>query len=206
MIYFYNRQSSDKQTLKNGETMLTNYMKSNKLSYENFKQIDEHASAFKYGWRNRKLGTEIISQITDKDILLITEVSRISRRLKDLLDFVDEVKKIGFKTIIMNNNLTLDNSPTTTIIIQVLGMVAEMEAKTLKERTKIGIERARREGKQIGRPKSTEYKPAKRKLDNYKDDIIKLLKLGVPKNKIAKQFNVCYYTLHKFIKFHKIII
>ena len=49
-IYFYNRQSSDKQTLKNGETMLHNYMKSHKLSYENFKQVDEHASAFKYSY------------------------------------------------------------------------------------------------------------------------------------------------------------
>jgi len=201
-IYFYNRQSSDKQTLKNGETVLNNYMKSNKLSYENFIQVDEHNSAFKYGWRKRKLGTDIINKIQKGDTLLVTELSRISRKLKDLLDFVDEVKKMGFKTVIMNNNLTIDDTPTTTIIIQVLGMVYEMEAKTLKERTKIGIERARKEGKQIGRPKTYE---AKRKLDDHKNDIIDLLKLGVTKKKVANKYNVCESTLYKFIKFYNLI-
>ena len=66
-----------------------------------------------------------------------------------------------------------------------------MEAKTLKERTKIGMERARNEGKQIGRTKTTKDKPAKRKLDNHKEEINKLLNLEVPQTKIAKKFNVC---------------
>lgn len=206
-IFFYNRQSSDKQTLKNGEEILNIYMKANKLSYEEdkFKQVDEQASAFKYGYKLRKLGTVILPIISKNDTLLVTEISRISRKSIDIQNFIEnEVLRIGFKLIIMSNGMIIDDSIMSRMMVQVFAMMSEMEVRTMKKRTKIGIQRYKKEHNgEWGRRKGTKNK--KNKLDNHKDEIIELLTIGLSKKKIADKYKVCPLTLRKFIKLHQLV-
>ena len=204
IIYFYNRQSTQEQNLANGRLQLYEYLHKNNLKYDsnNLKLFEEHASGYTKSYQVRLLGTDILPLIKELDILIVTEVSRISRKLSNVLEFIEkEVTPKKFKLHIIKNNMIIDDSPMNKLIISVFGMCAEMEINYLKERTKNGIKRYKSEhdGK-WGRPKATIERPAKRKLDEHKEEIFKLVEMNVKKIAIAKKFNVTPTTMYNFIK------
>jgi len=69
-----------------------------------------------------------------------------------------------------------------------VGSIAEMESQRLSERTKRGMERARRQGKQIGRPKAT--------FNRYR--AAQLLAEGVSLGKIAAEIGSNKATILRF--------
>jgi DNA invertase Pin-like site-specific DNA recombinase len=62
------------------------------------------------------------------------------------------------------------NTHTRELIISVLSWVAQMESERRSERVKAGMERARAEGKQIGRPKAVKDEQRKRIRRMYEND------------------------------------
>jgi DNA invertase Pin-like site-specific DNA recombinase len=69
-----------------------------------------------------------------------------------------------------------------------VGSIAEMESQRLSERTKRGMERARKQGKQIGRPKAT--------FNRYR--AAQLISEGVSIGKIAKELGSNKATIFRF--------
>jgi DNA invertase Pin-like site-specific DNA recombinase len=89
------------------------------------------------------------------DKLYCFELSRLGRSFLDTLNLVKEFEERGIKVV----SLSPSESWTATmqphfrgLLISIFGWVAENERRMLKERIKIGIERAKEEGKQLGRP------------------------------------------------------
>jgi DNA invertase Pin-like site-specific DNA recombinase len=76
-------------------------------------------------------------------------------------------------------------------------LFAEIERDLISERTKEGLERAKAEGKLLGRPKG---KLGKSKLDGKQNEIQNYLDKGVNKANIAKIYDVSWPTLDNFIK------
>ncbi len=207
IIYFYNRQSTQEQNLANGRLQLYDYLHKNNYKYdsETLKIFEEHASGYSIPYQNRLLGTKILPLIKISDILIVTEVSRISRKLSNVLEFIEkEVTPRKFKLHIIKNNMIIDDSPINKLIVSVFGMCAEMEINHLRERTKNGIKRYKLEnGGKWGRPKSTKENPAKRKLDKHKEEIFKMIEMNIKKVAIARNFNVTNATMYNFIKKYK---
>ena len=75
------------------------------------------------------------------------------------------------------------------------GLFAEIERYLISERTKEGIQRAREEGKKIGRPKGI----GTSKLDQYKQDIIEWRAKGLSVSSIAKLTGAGWTTVKHFI-------
>lgn len=198
-IYAYLRVSTEDQTIENSKLLIYEYLNKNNYDTSNLKFICEKKSGYKYGYKERLIGTEIIPVIKENDILIVSSLSRISRKLIDILNFVeDEVSIKKFKLIIAKNNMIIDNSPMNKLLISMLATCAEFEIDILRERTKQGIKRYKAENNgKWGRPKTN---TAKRKLDVHKDEIFKLLDMDVKKTAIAKKFNVTNTTMYNFIK------
>lgn len=78
-----------------------------------------------------------------------------------------------------------------------LGLLAELGRDQISESTEAGQERARAEGRQIGRPNGFTGKSI---LDGRESQIEELLRLKVTKVSIAKICNVRWPTLNSFIK------
>jgi DNA invertase Pin-like site-specific DNA recombinase len=76
------------------------------------------------------------------------------------------------------------------LLVAIFGWVAEQERTRLIERTKAGIERARREGKRIGRPRASPIL-----LHAARDLVI----AGVPVAEAARQKGVSRSTLQRFL-------
>jgi len=74
--------------------------------------------------------------------------------------------------------LNTENELVSHILLAVMSYFAEYEAKKISRRTKAGLERAREEGKQIGRPS---------KFDQHKDQLQALQEAGASKAEMARQ-------------------
>ncbi|MGC8970031.1 MAG: helix-turn-helix domain-containing protein, partial [Conexivisphaera sp.] len=75
------------------------------------------------------------------------------------------------------------------IVVGLLSILYDLERQMISDRTKAGLERARMQGKVVGRPR--------KQVDRREVD--KLLKLGVPRTKIAKMLGVSPRTLKRRI-------
>lgn len=79
------------------------------------------------------------------------------------------------------------------------GLSAEIERNLISQRTKEALERKRKEGIVLGRPKGSS-KPHQFKLFGQDNKIIKLLRTGLSLNKVARKLKVHRSTLSKYIK------
>ena len=68
---------------------------------------------------------------------------------------------------------------------------AEYEAKKISRRTKAGLERAREEGKQIGRSS---------KFDEYKDELEAMIEQDLSKAEMNRRTGLAYNTVKKYLR------
>jgi DNA invertase Pin-like site-specific DNA recombinase len=91
------------------------------------------------------------------DQLVVKEISRLSRNMRDLNRTVGQLSDHGVEVHVIDSGLKVNNDNgegivDDTIIMQVLGMAAEMEHKMTVQRTMTGIRAAQAQGKHTGRP------------------------------------------------------
>ena len=82
------------------------------------------------------------------------------------------------------------------LLLNLLASLAEFELELIRERVKAGMDRARRQGKRIGRPKVTD----RRGFKNRFGAILERLKAGdISRRKAAKELNIGYATLKRLL-------
>src|SRR5271165_2625962 len=87
-----------------------------------------------------------LDHLRDGDVLVVWKLDRLSRSLSDLLRILERVDKAGasFKSL----TETIDTSgPCGRLMMNMLGAFNQFEREIIKERTKLGLERARKEGR-----------------------------------------------------------
>lgn len=94
---------------------------------------------------------DAVSHLRAHDILVVVELSRLSRSLTDLMGTVDQLVERGVVIRVLNLGDFDNRSPTSRLLWSILGAVAEMERSMIRERTLSGLEQARRSGVQLGR-------------------------------------------------------
>jgi DNA invertase Pin-like site-specific DNA recombinase len=125
-------------------------------------------------------------------VVLVYEVSRIGRTLRESLDAIWRVER--YVPIIPVSGKeswlqTLDRS-IRDLVLTVLAWAAERERALLIERTKEGLRRAREMGKHIGRPRK----------DVDKRDVERYLRRNIPKSSIAKILGISRTTLYERLR------
>jgi DNA invertase Pin-like site-specific DNA recombinase len=85
------------------------------------------------------------------DVLVVWKLDRLSRSLRDVLTIMDRLSemKVGFKSLTEAIDTT---TAAGRMQMQLVGAFAEFERAMLRERTKAGLEAARKEGRIGGRP------------------------------------------------------
>lgn len=134
-------------------------------------QVDElRAEAERRGWRildvyaddgvsgSRESRPELDRLLSDVraghiDLVAVWKLDRLGRSMQHLLQLLDVLKRhdVGFVSL---RDAGIDTtSATGTLMLQLLAAFSEYELAILKERTRAGLARARRQGKKLGRPK-----------------------------------------------------
>jgi len=85
------------------------------------------------------------------DVVLAWDVSRLSRSLADLVTTLDELHACGID-LYLHQQAIDTTTPAGKAMFQMCGVFAEFERGILSERVKAGLNRAREEGKILGRP------------------------------------------------------
>ena len=160
--------------------------------------VEEQASG-KKKWTERKI-KGIIDRLKQNDILIVPELSRLSRSLKEILEIIEEAKKKDIIIYAIKGNWELNGTLSSKMVAWVLSMVSEIERDLMAERVTEGLKAAKARGVKLGRPKG----PGKSRLDQYRPEIEALLANGSKKSFIAKRYGVTPATLHNWLNRHNI--
>lgn len=196
MIYGYIRVSTDGQTGENQKIQIKAYCKAKRLHH--VKWIDETVSGIRTPTK-RKLG-DVLKTAQAGDVVIVTELSRLGRSLIMIMNVLQEFLDKGVKVKAIKEGFECDDSIVSKVLAFAFGLSAEIERQLISERTKMGLERARKAGKRIGRLPG--QKPSYYKLTPYRYKIKRALKAGRSKLSIAKEFGVTWMTLDRFVRYH----
>jgi len=102
--------------------------------------------------KSRPVYEKVMRRLRSGDVFVIWDLDRAYRSTRDALDQLDRLRSRNI--LIQIANLGLDTStPYGVLIYTIIGALAQFERDLLSQRTKEGMEAARRKGKQIGRPR-----------------------------------------------------
>jgi len=85
------------------------------------------------------------------DIVLVWKIDRFGRSLKHLVNTLGDLDTYGVAFASLKDNLDL-STPSGRLMFQIIGAMAEFELSLCRERVRAGLQNARRNGKQLGRP------------------------------------------------------
>ena len=92
----------------------------------------------------------LLEQFRNGDVLVVWKLDRLSRSLRDVLTIMERLSEAGagFRSLTEAIDTT---TPAGRMMMQMVGAFAEFERAMLRERTKAGLDSARREGRIGGR-------------------------------------------------------
>jgi DNA invertase Pin-like site-specific DNA recombinase len=194
-VWAYYRVSTDKQDYNSQKLGVLDYCDKNGLTIEKEVVDDGVSGCIKAKDRNLN---KIIKNGNKGDWLIVSELSRLGRSTIDVLETCRIFGKKGINVYLVKQSIKLDESPMGKMILAILSAFAEMERDLMIQRSKEGIERARQQGKHLGRPFGFTY----RKLNIQ--DVKTLRDTGLAKAEMARLLNCNWNTLHRFMKENKI--
>jgi len=141
--------------------------------------------------RSREGRTEletIMEFVHPGDALVVTKLDRLGRSTRDTLNLVHELTEKGASLRVLEPAVSTDG-PVGTMVLTVLGMVAEMELGYIKERQRAGIEQAKAKGVYKGRPVTLDHQA-----------ILRMRKEGMGATDIAKAVGASRGAIYKVLK------
>lgn len=99
---------------------------------------------------------KLLDRMEDGDVLIVTKLDRLGRNAMDVRLTVESLSHRQIKVHCLALGGVDLTSPAGKMTMQVINAVAEFERDLLVERTQQGLQRAKADGKKLGRPPATE--------------------------------------------------
>lgn len=133
---------------------------------------------------------EMLNYVREGDTVYCSDISRIARNTKDLLNIVEELNNKGVYFVSLKENIDT-STPQGKFMLTVFGAMAELERENILARQKEGIAIAKKEGKYKGRKRI--------KIDEKKFvQMVDEWKLGErTASSIYKYFNISPQTFYR---------
>jgi putative DNA-invertase from lambdoid prophage Rac len=166
----YGRVSDPSQTTSNQILQLTSWAESR--GWGTPAVYEETESAWKAG--HQKVLAALLEDARKGkfDTLLVWALDRLSREGSlAILSLIHRLKGFGVKVISFQESWTEAPGELAEVLYAIAGWVARMESQRRSERTKAGLDRRRKEGQKLGRPKGAKDK-RKRKLTSTRRGIV----------------------------------
>lgn len=111
------------------------------------------------------------------DLIAVWSIDRLGRSLQHLVTTVNDLHAQGVQ-LYFHQQAIDTTTPSGKLMFGVFSSFAEFERDLIRERIRIGVERARKEGKKLGRPSSV--------TDSTRAAIVELYKKGMSPKKISQ--------------------
>lgn len=147
----YSRVSTTEQTVENQRIELTRY-----IDARGWSLAKEYADVGVSGAKGRRPALD--QMITDAkrrrfDVLVCWKLDRLGRNLKHLITLLDDLQALGIAFVSLGEGIDA-TTPAGKLQMHILGAIAEFERARVAERVKAGLQRARMQGKRLGRPRT----------------------------------------------------
>ena len=144
---------------------------------------------------NRPKLNEMLSKIREGDTVVVWQLDRLGRSLKDLINIIEQISERGanFKTLTGQFRFdTTKDDAVGKLLFHIFAAFAELERNLMQERARAGLEAARARGRKGGRrPKlKSRQKRALLALYNSKEATV---------SEIAEQFDVAVQTVYNVV-------
>ena len=98
---------------------------------------------------------DLIETLSPGDRFMVSELSRLGRRLGQILQIVDHLVQKGVGLVAIKEAIRLEGKQTlqTKAMLTLFGLFAEIERDLIAERTKEGLIAAKAKGKRLGGPR-----------------------------------------------------
>ena len=143
------------------------------------------------GTRSARPGLDkALGLLRKDDTLVVWKLDRLGRSVKHLVNMVGDLREKGVQFKSLTDSIDT-GTPSGRFFFHVMASLAEMERELTIERTRAGLETARKLGRKGGR---------RRKMTDSKiESAKKLLLNGVPPKDVAKNLGVSVPTLYRWI-------
>jgi DNA invertase Pin-like site-specific DNA recombinase len=122
------------------------------------------------------------------DVVLVARFDRFARSVRHLVNAMEEFSNLGIDFISLNEAIDT-SSPMGRMVFTIIGAVAELERSLIRERVVMGLDRVRKQGRRLGRPR----------VDVDPIQVRALRRLGHSWNEIAAELNVGRGTVQRAV-------
>jgi len=130
-------------------------------------------------------------QVRAGDLVIVWALDRLGRSMQGVINDVLAFDARGVRVVSVREPWLDTRGPVRELLLAVFGWVAQQERERLVERTKAGLERARREGKHIGRPRASPV------MLHAAAEAVQGRRLSI--RKAARRYEVSEATLRRFL-------
>ena len=128
--------------------------------------------------------------VREGDTLVVWKLDRLGRSVKNLVDLTTALHEQGVQFKSLTDAIDT-GTPSGRFFFHVMASLAEMERELTVERTRAGLEAARRRGRRGGRKRTM--------TDSKIESAKKLLASGVPPKDVAHNLGVSIPTLYRWL-------
>ena len=118
------------------------------------------------------------------DAVAVWKFDRFARSTRHLVTALEQFNALGVDFISLSESIDT-STPMGKMVFTVLAAVAELELSLIKERVVLGLERAKAQGKQLGRPM----------IEANEEQLLALSEQGLSSRQIAEQLNLSPSTV-----------
>ena len=114
----------------------------------------EHVDRGVSGEKDRRPALDVLLSDARRrrfDVLVVWRLDRLGRNLRHLILLLDELSALGVAFVSLQEGIDA-TTPAGRLQLHILGAIAEFERARIAERVTAGLQRARNEGKRLGRP------------------------------------------------------
>lgn len=189
----YVRISTDMQESLRQVDILNNngYTKDNAIWYEEI---------YSGKTKNRPVLIKLMKELEKDDIVVITDLSRLARSVKDLWQLSDEIVIKKATLISLKENIDLSTS-TGRLVFSMLGAIYQFERDTLSDRTKEALRAKKNSGVVLGRPKTISDDVIVNAVNEYLSNIENGHKQSYIE--VAKNYRISHVSLFNAVKKEK---
>ena len=191
IVAAYLRVSTDKQTILNQKSEVINFCHRQELKITMW--CTETVSGTKKE-SERELGI-LLKKLQKGDVLIITEVSRLSRKMMNIMNIIHQSIEKGITIHSIKEGYKFDSSINSQVLAFAFGLCAEIERTLISQRTREALARRRAQGIKLGRPKGSLRAG---KLFEHEQEIKDLRTEGFSFQKIAMRYKVSPETERLF--------
>lgn len=199
MIIGYLRVSTGKQNLANQQDEIRRFALNKEWTIDSW--VTEVVSGRTHE-RDRKLGA-LLRRMKRGDTLVVTEISRLSRTLTDVMAIMGKCLKKEINLYTTKEGYTFDNSINSKVLCFAFGLVAEIERNLISMRTKEALALRKAEGVILGRRKGSCTKL--NVLIENKLAIVQMLNQDKTITEICRRYSLSRDTFDKFRRSHPLV-